>query len=55
MSGKEKGNPMWGELQEFVKQVEREQNQTGDAKPYIDQIKTIIARNMLNTSNIETD
>ena len=36
MNGKENQNPMWGELQEFVRQVEGEQKQPGEAKPYIE-------------------
>ena len=31
-----------GELQKFVKRVEEESHPTGEAKPYIDQIKDIL-------------
>ena len=55
MKGKEKQNPMWGELQEFVQQVEREQKQPGEAKPYIEQIRNILTKNMMASSNLETE
>ncbi|MDP4551651.1 hypothetical protein Q9251_12215 [Alkalihalobacillus macyae] len=55
MKGQEKQNPMWGELQEFVQQVEREQKQAGEAKPYIEQIRSILSKNMAMTSNLKTD
>ena len=54
MNGKEKQNPMWGELQEFVRQVEGEQKQPGEAKPYIEQIRNILTKNM-QASNLETE
>ena len=55
MKGKEKQNPMWGELQEFVLQVEKEQKQPGEAKPYIEQIRSILTKNMQASTKLETE
>ncbi|WP_273851782.1 hypothetical protein [Guptibacillus spartinae] len=40
-------NDMWKELQDFIKQVEKENtHQQASAKPYIDQIKSILIREL---------
>ncbi|MYL62256.1 hypothetical protein GLW07_02685 [Bacillus hwajinpoensis] len=40
-------NEMWKELQDFVKRVEKESSaQKESAKPYIDQIKSILMREL---------
>ncbi|WP_226654735.1 hypothetical protein [Pseudalkalibacillus hwajinpoensis] len=45
MIGQDQQNVMWKELQDFVKQVEKENTlQPENAKPYIDQIKSILMR-----------
>ncbi|MCA0170383.1 hypothetical protein [Bacillus sp. RAR_GA_16] len=54
MKGKEAQNPMWDELQQFVQQVEGEVKQAGEAKPYIDQIRDILSKNM-SLSKLETE
>lgn len=47
--------PMWEELQEFVQQVEKEQKQSLEAKPYIDQIRGILSKYVPTQSTLETD
>ena len=45
MIEQDRQNVMWKELQDFVKQVEKESSaKPGSAKPYIDQIKAILTR-----------
>lgn len=52
---KEKQNPMWGELVEFVNQVEKEQKHASEAKPYIDQIRGILEKHIPSPSQLKTD
>ncbi|MDQ0482424.1 hypothetical protein [Guptibacillus hwajinpoensis] len=37
-------NVMWGEIERFVKKVEEDKQEPGEAKEYIEQIKSILLK-----------
>ncbi|WP_347548501.1 hypothetical protein ABFG93_13270 [Pseudalkalibacillus hwajinpoensis] len=55
MNREDQQNSMWLELQEFVKQVESENKQSGAAKPYIDQIRKILSKNTQSHGSLKTE
>ncbi|WP_347548503.1 hypothetical protein ABFG93_13280 [Pseudalkalibacillus hwajinpoensis] len=54
MENKQNDHMLWGELEQFVKRVEEDREPTGKAKPYIDQIKSILLNhNNANSTGVE--